>query len=201
MNKDGVINESDRKFIGNPEPKFTYGFNTTLTYKDFDFNLSLVGVQGNKVFNYLRQVYTDPMRNSNLLMETTRLANVGLIDPDGGHTFENMHVINSDARICRIALDNSNNNNRMSSYFVEDGSYLRVKNISLGYTFPKQLIKRASIENLRLYFNVQNPFTFTRYKGFDPEIGAYNYNVLTRGIDYARYPSQVIYTLGLNVSL
>ena len=201
VNKDGVINESDRKFIGNPEPKFTYGFNTTLTYKDFDFNLSLVGVHGNKVFNYLRQVYTDPMRNSNLLMETTRLANVGLIDPDGGHTFENMHVINSDARICRIALDNSNNNNRMSSYFVEDGSYLRVKNISLGYTFPKQLIKRASIENLRLYFNVQNPFTFTRYKGFDPEIGAYNYNVLTRGIDYARYPSQVIYTFGLNVSL
>lgn len=84
---------------------------------------------------------------------------------------------------------------------MEDGSYIRVKNISLGYTFPKKLIKRAGLDNLRLYFNVQNPFTFTKYKGFDPEIGAYNYNVLTRGIDHARYPSQTIYTFGLNVSL
>lgn len=201
VNHDGVITEVDRKFIGNPEPKFTYGFNTTFTYKDFDLNVSLVGVYGNKVFNSLRQTYTAPMRNSNLLREVTNFASVGLIDPNGGHTFENMHVINPEATICRIAVDNSNDNNRMSSYFVEDGSYLRVKNISLGYTFPKSLIKKASLENLRLYFNVQNPFTFTKYKGFDPEIGAYNYNVLTRGIDYARYPSQVIFTFGLNVSL
>lgn len=201
VNHDGVITEADRKFIGNPEPKFTYGFNTTFTYKDFDLNMSLVGVYGNKVFNFLRQIYTDPMRNSNLLREVTDLANVGLIDPNGGHTMENMHVTNPEATICRIAVDNSNNNNRMSSFFVEDGSYLRVKNISLGYTFTKSLLKKATIGNLRLYFNVQNPFTFTKYKGFDPEIGAYHYNVLTRGIDYARYPSQVIYTFGLNVSL
>lgn len=141
------------------------------------------------------------MRNSNLLLETVNLANVELIDPDGGRTLQNMHVANADATVCRVALHDANKNNRMSSYFVEDGSYIRVKNISLGYTFPKKLIKRAGLDNLRLYFNVQNPFTFTKYKGFDPEIGAYNYNVLTRGIDHARYPSQTIYTFGLNVSL
>lgn len=201
VNHDGVITEADRKFIGNPEPKFTCGFNNTFTYKDFDLNISIFGVYGNKVFNFLRQTYTNPMRNSNLLQEVTDLANVALIDPNGAHVFENMHVSNPDAKICRIAVDDSNNNNRMSSYFVEDGSYLRIKNISLGYSMPKKLIKKAGLDNVRFYFNVQNPFTFTKYKGFDPEIGAYNYNVLTRGIDYARYPSQIIYTIGLNISL
>ncbi len=201
VNGDGVINESDRKFIGNPEPKFSFGFNSTFTYKDFDLNIFLNGVYGNKVYNFIRETYTNPMRNSNLLLETVNLANVELIDPDGGRTLQNMHVANADATVCRVALHDANKNNRMSSYFVEDGSYIRVKNISLGYTFPKKLIKRAGLDNLRLYFNVQNPFTFTKYKGFDPEIGAYNYNVLTRGIDHARYPSQTIYTFGLNVSL
>lgn len=201
MDKNGVINEGDRKFLGNPEPKFSYGFNTSLTYKNFDLNIFLNGVYGNKIYNYLRQLYTNPMRNSNLLSEVNNLANVELIDSNGGRTINNMHVVNRDASICRIATDDSNNNNRMSSKFIEDGSYLRVKNISLGYTFPKSLVKRCGIDYLRLYVNIQNLFTFTKYKGFDPEIGAYNYNVLTRGIDYARYPSQHIYTFGINVTL
>ena len=88
----------------------------------------------------------------------------------------------------------------MSNRFVEDGSYLRIKNISLGYTFPKKWIRKWRIDNLRIYMNVQNAFTFTKYKGYDPEVGAYNYNVLLRGVDYARYPSQRIYTFGLNLS-
>ena len=201
VNKDGVINESDRKFLGNPEPKFSYGFNTSFSYKNFDLNIFLNGVYGNKIYNYLRQLYTNPMRNSNLLSEVNNLANVELIDPNGGRTIDNMHVVNRDASICRIATEDSNNNNRMSSKFVEDGSYLRVKNISLGYTFPKTFVKRCGFDYLRMYINIQNPFTFTKYKGFDPEIGAYNYNVLTRGIDYARYPSQHIYTIGINVTL
>lgn len=201
VNKDGVINEGDRKFLGNSEPKFSYGFNTSFSYKNFDLNIFLNGVYGNKIYNYLRQLYTNPMRNSNLLSEVNNLANVELINPDGGRTINNMHVVNRDATNCRIATDDSNNNNRMSSKFVEDGSYLRVKNISLGYTFPKSVVKRCGIDYLRIYANIQNPFTFTKYKGFDPEIGAYNYNVLTRGIDYARYPSQHIYTIGINVTL
>ena len=87
----------------------------------------------------------------------------------------------------------------MSDRFIEDGSYLRIKNISLGYTFPRSWLEKIGIENLRIYANVQNAFTFTKYKGYDPEIGAYNQNVLTRGIDNARYPSQRIYTFGLNL--
>lgn len=201
VNGDGIINESDRKFIGNPEPKFSYGFNTSFSYKGLDLSIFFNGVYGNKVFNYVRQVYTAPTRNSNLLYEVNNLANVELIDPIGERTIENMHVANRNATICRIATDDSNNNNRMSSKFVEDGSYLRIKNISLGYTLPKSLTKSMKIDNLRVYVNIQNAFTFTKYSGLDPEIGAYNYNVLTRGIDYARYPSQRIYTFGLNISL
>ena len=86
------------------------------------------------------------------------------------------------------------------SVYVEDGSYIRIKNIALGYTLPNRLVQKAKIENVRVYFNVQNLYTFTNYSGYDPEVGAYNQNVLLRGVDYARYPSQRIYTFGINLN-
>lgn len=201
LNKDGVIDEQDRTFLGNPEPKFSYGFNNTFTYKGFDLNIFINGVYGNKLVNLLRQDFTDPMQVSNHLKETTDLARVELIDPDGPNEIWNVYVSNAaTAQVQRLTTADANNNSRMSSRFVEDGSYLRIKNISLGYTFPQKWTRKWHIENLRLYMNVQNAFTFTNYKGYDPEVGAYNYNVLLRGVDYARYPSQRIYTFGLNLS-
>ena len=89
----------------------------------------------------------------------------------------------------------------MSNKFVEDGSYLRLRNIALGYTLPGKLTKKWGLNNVRFYVNIQNLFTITKYKGYDPEVGSYNQGVLLRGIDYARYPSQRIYTFGLNVNL
>ena len=201
LNGDGVIDEQDRTYLGNPEPKFSYGFNNTFTYKGFDMNIFINGVYGNKLVNLFRQDFTNPMRNSNLLKEVTGIAHVELIDPAQPEEIWNVHVSNPEsATVQRLNTADGNDNNRMSSRFVEDGSYLRIKNISLGYTFPQKWTRKWHIENLRVYLNIQNAFTFTKYKGYDPEVGAYNYNVLLRGVDYARYPSQRIYTVGLNLS-
>lgn len=201
LNGDGVIDEQDRTYLGNPEPKFSYGFNNNFTYKGFDLNIFINGVYGNKLVNLFRQDFTNPMRNSNLLKEATGIARVELIDPNSPNEIWNVHVSNPEsATVQRLNTADGNDNNRMSSRFVEDGSYLRIKNISLGYTFPQKWIRKWHIENLRVYMNIQNAFTFTKYKGYDPEVGAYNYNVLLRGVDYARYPSQRIYTFGLNLS-
>lgn len=201
LNGDGVIDEQDRTYLGNPEPKFSYGFNNTFTYKGFDMNIFINGVYGNKLVNLFRQDFTNPMRNSNLLKEATGIAHVELIDPAQPEEIWNVRVSNPEsATVQRLNTADGNDNNRMSSRFVEDGSYLRIKNISLGYTFPQKWTRKWHIENLRVYMNIQNAFTFTKYKGYDPEVGAYNYNVLLRGVDYARYPSQRIYTVGLNLS-
>ena len=201
LNGDGVIDEQDRTYLGNPEPKFSYGFNNTFTYKGFDMNIFINGVYGNKLVNLFRKDFTNPMRNSNLLKEVTGIAHVELIDPAQPEEIWNVHVSNPEsATVQRLNTADGNDNNRMSSRFVEDGSYLRIKNISLGYTFPQKWTRKWHIENLRVYMNIQNAFTFTKYKGYDPEVGAYNYNVLLRGVDYARYPSQRIYTVGLNLS-
>ena len=201
LNDDGIIDEKDRTYLGNPEPKFSYGFNNTFTYKGFDLNIFINGVYGNELVNLFRQDFTNPMRNSNLLKEATGIARVELIDPEQPNEIWNVRVANPEsASVQRINTADGNDNNRMSNRFVEDGSYLRIKNISLGYTFPQKWTRKWKIENLRVYMNVQNAFTFTKYKGYDPEVGAYNYNVLLRGVDYARYPSQRIYTFGLNLS-
>lgn len=201
LNGDGVIDEQDRTYLGNPEPKFSYGFNNTFTYKGFDMNIFINGVYGNKLVNLFRQDFTNPMRNSNLLKEATGIAHVELIDPAQPEEIWNVRVSNPEsATVQRLNTADGNDNNRMSSRFVEDGSYLRIKNISLGYTFPQKWTRKWHIENLRIYMNIQNAFTFTKYKGYDPEVGAYNYDVLLRGVDYARYPSQRIYTVGLNLS-
>lgn len=201
-NDDGVIDEKDRTFLGNPEPKFTFGLSNYLSYKGFDLNIFLNGSVGNKAINLIRRTFTDPVRNSNLLKEATHIAQIALRDPEvSDEVLSNVYIVNADqAKVQRITTSSANDNNRISNRFVEDASYLRIKNISLGYTFPKKWLHRLQIEHLRLYVNVQNLCTITGYKGYDPEVGALNYNVLLRGVDDARYPSQRIYTFGLNFS-
>ena len=199
-NGDGLIDEEDRYFIGNPEPKFIFGVNNYFSYKGFDLNIFLNGVYGNSLFNRLRQDFTTPMRNSGMLKETTGIARLDLIDPNGAHDdVANVRVINPDAKIQRITTADANMNSRFSDRFIEDGSFLRIKNIALGYNFPKTQLAGWQIENLRVYVNIQNLYTFTKYKGYDPEVG--QSSVIMRGIDNARYPSQRIYTFGLNITL
>ncbi len=201
INKDGVIDEKDRTYIGNPEPTFTFGFNNTIAWKGFDFNLFLTGSVGNDGYNYLLQEQSDPASRWSTLRSVHDFARVELINPDGDRTLQNMQVANPGASTYRIDQASSNQNSRTSSVYVEDASYLRIKNLSVGYTLPASVTRRFYVESLRVYCNIQNLHTFTKYKGYDPEIGAYQQNVLLRGVDYARYPSQRMFTFGLNVTL
>lgn len=201
INKDGVINEKDVTFIGNPEPKFSYGINNSFSYKGFDLNIFITCVVGGKNYNYLRQEFTQPKNHTNMLDEVKDMAVLSVYDKSvGDNVFSNVYVTNPGAKVQRLNLSESNNNNRTSDRFVESGTYLRMKNISLGYTLPARLTHKYGVDNLRFYCNVQNAFTITPYSGYDPEIGSYNQNVLLRNIDYARYPSQRILTFGLNLN-
>ena len=198
-NGDGVIDEKDRVFLGNPDPKFTFGINNTFTYKNFDLNIFLNGSYGNKVYNCLRRDYLNP-GYSGAFTDALGFAQVSMIDPDGSdRDLGNVCVANSNPTTHRVTELDTNTNDRLSDAYIEDASYLRVKNISLGYTFPKKWISKLGIDMLRVYVNVQNAFTITGYKGYDPEVGAQNQNVLLRGIDNARYPTQRTWTFGLNL--
>ena len=114
----------------------------------------------------------------------------------------NVRVANSDTKIPRATTGDPNDNDRISTRYVEDGSYLRIKNITLGYTFPKQLLQKAKIENVRAYVNIQNLYTFTKYTGYDPEVGASTQDAtgLTYGIDNGRYPSPTLYSFGVSIT-
>lgn len=205
QNNDGVINEQDRTFIGNPEPKFTYGIGNTFTYKNIDLTIQLTGVYGNDVVNYSRRYMENPRRNiSNLFKTALDYAKVDLIDPNGPNDYRNVRIAGGDPHSPRLSLSTatSDYNFAFSDRFIEDGSYLRIQNVSLGYTLPQQWTKKIGVSNLKIYANLQNLHTFSKYKGFDPEIGiSYGYqgSQLT-GVDNGRYPSPRIYTFGLNAS-
>jgi len=199
-NGDGVINASDRQYIGNPEPKFSFGITNTFKYKNFDLNIALTGVVGNDIYNFVKQKWSNPMANSNLLDYAKNYAQIGKYDEAvGSDVLSNVYVANPGTGISRLTSSDANSNFRMSNLFVEDGSYLRIKNVTLGYTLPPKLLRRIGVDELRCYVNIQNLFTFTKYSGYDPEIGSYNYDVTLRGIDWVRYPSHRTYTFGMNI--
>jgi len=200
----GVIDERDRKVLGNTTPKFIFGLNNTFSYKNFELNVFLNGVYGNKVYNVMRQDFSSTGGWLGKLKEAAGFARVEMIDPDGSNDdISNVYVTNAatatTGRISRAANTDINANSRNSSRFVEDGSYLRVKNIQLGYTVPKTwLQKNLRIDYLQVYVSIQNLCTFTKYTGFDPEIGSYDPRMY--GIDNARYPSARTYTFGLRTN-
>lgn len=202
INDDGVINEQDRDYIGNPLPDFTFGIGNSFSYKGFDLNVQLTGQYGNEVVNYQRRFLENPRENTNLLNSALGYAELGLIDPDGPNDYRNVQIVGGDQYMPRIAASSaaSTSNFRYSNRFLEDGSYLRIQNISLGYNVPRDFIERFGIVNLKLYTNLQNVYTFTKYSGFDPEVGSINQDALLTGIDNGRYPSPRIYTVGLNLN-
>ena len=202
INNDGVIDEQDRAYIGNPAPDFTFGIGNTFTYKGFDLNVLLTGSYGNEVVNYQRRFLENPRANTNLLKSALGYAELALIDPDGPNDYRNVQIVGGDRYMPRIAASSasSTSNFRYSDRFLEDGSYLRIQNISLGYNFSRDLVSKFGINSLKIYTNLQNVHTFTKYSGYDPEVGSINQNVLLSGIDNGRYPSPRIYTLGINVN-
>ena len=208
---DGVIDENDRTNLGSPLPLFTFGWTNSFSYKNFDLSIFLNGSYGNKVMNYNSIVLThmnSPWTNQ--LYSVNDRAQLVPVDPDkvyedGSMWYDdvtNVRVANPGTKTPRATINDPNDNDRISSRYIEDGSYLRIKNITLGYTFPKKLLSKAKIENLRIYCNIQNLYTFTKYSGYDPEIGASTQDAtgLTYGIDNGRYPSPTTYSIGLNIT-
>lgn len=186
LTRNGVVDDSDRTYIGNPNPKFTFGFTNEFSYKNFTLSIFLQGTYGNDIFNYVR-VWGERM---------TATSGNQMASIQNRWTPENV-----DTKIPRYANGDPNNNERVSDRFVEDGSYLRIQNLSLGYTFfqsglPAQL---RFIKMVRLYCSVQNLHTFTHYTGLDPEIGSYNGNPLLTGVDVGRYPVPRTITGGVNI--
>lgn len=201
LNNDGVINNDDQTFIGNPEPKFTWGLGNTFSYKGFDLTIQFSGSYGNDVLNYGRRSLEVSGSTSNLLKSVLDYARVEKIDANGPDDYRNYHVTNPETIQPRLYTESGKNkNNRVSDAFVEDGSYIRLQNISLSYTLPRTWLKNTFLHNVKVYCNLQNVYTWTKYDGYDPEVGCLWGNALMNGIDYGRYPSPRIYTFGLNVT-
>ncbi len=206
---DGIIDDYDKTNIGSPMPKFTFGWTNTFRYKNFDLSIFINGSYGNKVYNYIGMKLTH-MNSAwtNQLNSIGDRAQLVPIDPDKIYAdgtkwyndITNVTVSNSKTGIPRATINDPNDNDRISDRYIEDGSYIRLKNISLGYTFPKSITQKISIENLRLYANIQNLFTITKYDGYDPEIGASTASVNVYGLDNGRYPSPTVYSFGLNIA-
>ena len=201
---DGKITESDRKYIGNPNPKFTFGLNNTITYKDFELSFFLSGSYGNDVYNVLRQTKTDPAGWGNKMAYVANCAQIGMYDAEGSLSdISNVYITNPETAECwRIepSGNGQNTNNRVSSEFVEDGSYIRLKSLSLAWNLPKRWTQKVGIDWCQVYANVQNLFTITGYDGYDPEVGAMGQSVILQGLDNGRYPSQRIYNFGLKLN-
>ena len=179
QNGDGVINNEDKVVIGNPHPDFTYGFTAGAKYRNFDVTLFLQGSHGN-------DIYKGMFRYD---LNTTNLPTSALDRWTGeGSTNEAPRVTHADL----------NQNNRVSDRFIEDGSYLRVKSLMVGYTLPSEILERVGISKFRIYASANNLFTLTKYTGLDPEIGTRG--TLEIGIDRGFYPSPRIYNLGINVT-
>ena len=175
LNNDGVITDSDRTVIGNPNPSWLFSMNNSLSYKGFELSVFLQGIAGNKIYN------ANNIDNTGMAAAYNQTTDV-LKRWQGEGTSNSMP---------RAVFGDPNQNTRVSDRFVENGSYLRLKNITLSYTFPKQWLQKAQIENARLSLSCENVATITGYSGFDPEVGI-------NGIDQNRYPISRTFSLGLN---
>ncbi|MEI6575331.1 MAG: TonB-dependent receptor [Bacteroidota bacterium] len=177
LNGDGKIDANDRTFIGDPTPTWSFGFTINAAWKGLDLVLFCQGVAGNDVFNGLRRL---DMPSANWTTDA----------------LGRWHGINTSSDYPRLVLGDPNKNfSNPSTFFLTDGSYLRVKTIQLGYTLPKDLIKKFGMQSLRIYISTNNPLTFTKYKGYDPEIGGSSF-----GIDRGVYPQAKSFMAGLSVT-
>ena len=175
-NGDGVITDADRVFIGNPSPNFTFGMTNTLAYKGFDLSFFIQGVQGNDVYNLNRYITESAL--SGTTNGTTNLLN-RWTGPGTSNDVPRAYVGNS-------------NNLKVSTHFIEDGSFIRLKNLTFGYTLPASVLSKISSSQIRVYFTAQNLLTLTHYTGFDPEVSA-------SGIDQGIYPQVRTLIGGINI--
>ena len=178
LNNDGVINAGDMTYIGNPNPQFIYGLGNSFSYKGFDLSVFLQGIYGNKIFN-ANNIYQESMNTGE--NQTVR-------------TNQRWEGAGTGNYMPRAIYGDPNNNSRVSTRYIENGSYLRIKNITLGYTFPKTILQHIKFSSVRIYASCNNVYTFTHYSGFDPEVGV-------NGVDYSVYPVTRTMSVGINLNL
>lgn len=183
QNGDNVINSADRVILGHAQPDYTYGFTNNFTWRGIELNVFFQGVQGNAVFNL----------NRFELESMTGVAN------QSAAVLDRWTASNPSQTIPRAA--SVGQPYQVTSRQVEDGSYLRLRNIQLGYNFPGSLLKRWGLSNAKVYVSGQNLWTRTDYSGFDPEVSRYGQENLSQGTDYGSYPSTKIFLVGLNIGL
>lgn len=182
---DNVIDANDITFIGSPLPKFTYGLTNTFQFKGFDASIFLQGSYGSKIFNFLRW-QLEKMDNAYYNQLRSVKDRYTSDNPNGSlPRFTNTNV----------------NNVYMSDRYVESGSYMRIQNLTIGYRLPTRLISKARITNVRFYMSIQNLHTFSDYKGYDPEVGAFNNNIRLMNVDMGHYPNPRTFTFGANIEL
>lgn len=192
QNGDGVINDKDRVTLGSPLPKFTYGFFGEVSYLGFDLNFFFQGSQGNKIYNGAKWALESGFMNSNMSEK--------MLDRWTGPGSTN--------EIPRVSVSDLNNNRRVSNYYIENGSYLRLKAIQLGYTLPTAITQKLKVQKIRIYVAGQNALTFTKYSGLDPEIGVFTPDPNSTTISYldfgvdkgGTYPQARTWQLGANVT-
>ena len=191
VNGDGHVNADDQTALGSPLPKFFGGINLDATYKAWDFNAYFYGVYGNKILNYAKSSM-ESFQNRGF---------VGVQNVSREYYMNHWSPTNPSNTFGRPSYnDDAIGSNVPSSAWIEDGSFLKLKNVTVGYTIPVNLLNRFSISKIRLYVSTQNLFTITNYSGLDPEIGLQGGNATQNGIDNGTYPSSRYYTFGLNVT-
>lgn len=202
VNGDGRLTDDDRDFIGSPIPELTYGFNFTASYKNFDLSLSFQGIVGNEIYRETK-IWTEGMYSnfnaSTDVFDRYRPADVTITTetPDG-ELVNTDYSANTGANMPWAVIKDRNNNAKLfSDRFIEDGSYLRLKDLTLGYNLPETYLSKLKLSSARIYFTGLNLLTFTQYSGFDPEIGGDNDE---RGIDNGYYPQAKAYLLGLQIA-
>ena len=185
LNNDGVIDEQDRTILGDPFPAITYGLNAGIGYKGFDLNLFFLGVGGTDIYNADRMQGLDASYPFNLYADAAN----------------RWTSSNTNTNVPRATTRRDNRNFRTSDLFIEDGSFFRLKNLTLGYTFPSTMTENWGMRNLRIYLTGQNVFTITDYSGLDPELGYNDVNSQRQqqNVDYAQYPQARTWTFGLSV--
>lgn len=195
LNGDGIIDDKDRAFIGSPHPDILLGANLGFDFRGFDFTAFLQGGFGNSVYNIMDYNLRAFHDNNALAGTWNRFYMDYVNDTDPNDT----RLVNLDADLPRAKLaEGKNKNYRPSDFYVKEGSYLRIKNVQLGYSLPAALCEKMRIQYLRVYLGALNLMTFTGYNGMDPEIGGTNN--LQLGFDNANYPQARTYQLGLNVT-
>ena len=190
MNGDGHVDGTDQTKLGSPLPKFFGGLTFDATYKNWDFNAFFYGTYGNKILNYVKSAQQSFQNRS--------FVGVQNVSEDFyAHHWTPSNPSNTYSRASYN--DDATGSNVPSSAWIENGSYLKLKNLTVGYTLKADFLKTASISKLRLYVSAQNLFVITKYTGLDPEIGIQNGNATQNGVDNGTYPSSRFFTFGLNV--